>query len=81
MLSHHERRFLSAQRVGHLATADGRAIPHVVPVCFVISQDTLYITIDEKPKRVFGAALKRVRNIERNPNQPRTKHFFVFYCV
>jgi PPOX class probable F420-dependent enzyme, Rv0121 family len=67
MLSHHERRFLSAQRVGHLATADGRAIPHVVPVCFTISQGTLYITIDEKPKRVAGAALKRVRNIERNP--------------
>ncbi len=67
MLSHHERRFLSAQRVGHLATADGRAIPHVVPVCFAIWQGTLYITIDEKPKRVAGAALKRVRNIERNP--------------
>jgi PPOX class probable F420-dependent enzyme len=67
MLSHHERRFLSAQRVGHLATADGGAIPHVVPVCFTIWQGTLYITIDEKPKRVAGAALKRVRNIERNP--------------
>ena len=67
MLSHHERRFLSAQRVGHLATADGRAIPHVVPVCFAIWQGTLYITIDEKPKRVAGAVLKRVRNIERNP--------------
>ena len=67
MLSYHERRFLSAQRVGHLATADGRAIPHVVPVCFTIWQGTLYITIDEKPKRVAGAALKRVRNIERNP--------------
>src|SRR6476646_7644910 len=67
MLSHHERRFLSAQRVGHLATGDGSAIPHVVPVCFTISQGTLYITIDEKRKRVAGAALKRVRNIERNP--------------
>ena len=67
MLSHHERRFLLTQRVGHLATADSRAIPHVVPVCFTISQGTLYITIDEKPKRVAGAALKRIRNIERNP--------------
>ena len=38
-----------------------------MPVCFTISQGTLYITIDEKPKRVAGAALKRVRNIERNP--------------
>ena len=67
MLSHHERRFLLTQRVGHLATADSRAIPQVVPVCFAISQGTLYITVDEKPKRVAGTALKRVRNIERNP--------------
>ena len=67
MLSHHERRFLSAQRVGHLATADDQAIPHVVPVCFAISESTLYITVDEKPKRVPGSALKRISNIERNP--------------
>ena len=67
MLSEDELRFLFTRRVGYLATADIRAIPHVVPVCFTISQRTLYITIDEKPKRVAGAALKRVRNIERNP--------------
>jgi len=67
VLSDHERRFLLTRRVGHLATADSRAVPHVVPVCFTISQSTLYITIDEKPKRVAGPALKRVRNIERNP--------------
>jgi PPOX class probable F420-dependent enzyme len=53
--------------VGHLATADHQAVPHVVPVCFVISQGTLYITIDEKPKRAAGRALKRISNIERNP--------------
>ena len=67
MLSDDERRFLLTRRVGRLATADDRAIPHVVPVCFAISQATLYITIDEKPKRVAGPALKRIRNIERNP--------------
>ena len=67
VLSDHERRFLLTRRVGHLATADSRAIPHVVPVCFTISQGTLYMTIDEKPKRVAAPALKRVRNIERNP--------------
>ena len=68
MLSERERRFLAARRVGYLATADGRAIPHVVPVCFAISDGTLYITVDEKPKRAPGAKLKRVRNIEQNPN-------------
>src|SRR6202166_3571138 len=67
VLSDHERRFLLTRRVGHLATADSQAVPHVVPVCFTISQGTLYITIDEKPKRVAGPALKRIRNIERNP--------------
>jgi hypothetical protein len=66
VLSDHERRFLLTRRVGHLATADSRAIPHVVPVCFTISQGCPYITIDEKPKRVAGPALKSVRNIERN---------------
>jgi PPOX class probable F420-dependent enzyme len=67
VLSDHERRFLLTRRVGHLATADSAAVPHVVPVCFAISQATLYITIDAKPKRVAGPALKRVRNIARNP--------------
>ena len=42
MLSESERRFLDLQRVAHLATADRRAVPHVVPVCFAISGDTLY---------------------------------------
>jgi PPOX class probable F420-dependent enzyme len=67
MLSDHERRFLLTRRVGHLATADREAVPHVVPVCFAISQGSLYITIDEKPKREAGPDLKRIRNIARNP--------------
>jgi hypothetical protein len=51
MLSNMERLFLNNRRVAHLATADRRAAPHVVPVCFAMSNDTLYVTIDEKPKR------------------------------
>ncbi len=68
MLSDRERRFLASRMVGHLATADAGANPHVVPVCFVLSDSTLYITIDEKPKRSHGAPLKRVRNILENPS-------------
>jgi len=49
MLSDDERRFLVQQRIAHLATADRRAVPHVVPVCFAVLEPTLYITIDEKP--------------------------------
>src|SRR2546427_2928638 len=67
MLSDDERRFLAHQRIAHLATADRRAVPHVVPVCFAIRERTLYITIDEKPKRRPGTALKRLRNIAENP--------------
>jgi PPOX class probable F420-dependent enzyme len=66
MLSDGERRFLAHQRIAHLATADKHAIPHVVPVCFAIAGDALYITIDEKPKRRPVTALKRLRNIAEN---------------
>src|SRR5262244_2084480 len=67
MVSDVEGRFLAQQRIAHLATADRRAVPHVVPVCFAIFERTLYITIDEKPKRRPPAALKRLRNIAENP--------------
>jgi len=41
-------------------------MPHVIPVCYVITGNTLYITVDEKPKR-RDIPLKRVRNILENP--------------
>jgi PPOX class probable F420-dependent enzyme len=66
MLPDRERRFLATRMVGHLATADRRGAPHVVPVCFAVADDALYITIDEKPKRA-RAPLKRLRNIAENP--------------
>jgi PPOX class probable F420-dependent enzyme len=53
-------------RVGHLATADRCGAPHVIPVCYAVSEDTLYVTIDEKPKR-RDLPLKRLRNILENP--------------
>src|SRR6266436_6371144 len=67
MLPSPERAFLAARRIGYLATADGRAAPHVVPVCFAIVDDALYVAIDEKPKRGSGRPLKRLRNIVENP--------------
>jgi PPOX class probable F420-dependent enzyme len=66
MLSEHQARFLAGRRVGYLATADARATPHLVPVCFVVSDGALYITIDQKPKG-DPRALKRLRNIIENP--------------
>jgi PPOX class probable F420-dependent enzyme len=66
MLTEPQRRFLNRRRSGHLATADARAAPHVVPVCFAVGDDALYITIDQKPKG-DPRALKRLRNIADNP--------------
>jgi PPOX class probable F420-dependent enzyme len=66
MLNETQRRFVDMWRVGHLATADAGGAPYLVPVCFGLAGATLYITIDEKPKR-RGAQLKRVRNILENP--------------
>jgi PPOX class probable F420-dependent enzyme len=67
MFSYGQQRFLDTLRVARLATADARGVPHVVPVCFAIADGTLYMTIDEKPKRQAGAPLKRLRNIAENP--------------
>jgi len=67
MLSQAERHFLESRRVAYLATADARGAPHVVPVCFAVAESGIYITIDEKPKRVAARALKRLRNIAENP--------------
>jgi PPOX class probable F420-dependent enzyme len=67
MLSGPARQFLADRRIGHLATADRYAIPHVVPVCFAVRGNTLCVTIDEKPKSKPGTTLKRLRNIGENP--------------
>ena len=67
MLTDHQRRFLDAQRVARLATADADAHPHVIPICFVADGNSLYFTIDEKPKRNSGVMLKRISNMQENP--------------
>lgn len=66
MFSEAHRRFVSGRRVGHLATADAAGAPHVVPVCFALAGETLYITIDGKPKG-DPLRLKRLRNLALNP--------------
>jgi coenzyme F420-0:L-glutamate ligase/coenzyme F420-1:gamma-L-glutamate ligase len=60
--------FLVRRRVARLATADRAGEPHVVPVCFAYSQGEIYVALDEKPKDVPPARLKRVRNILENPS-------------
>lgn len=68
MLTDEQAAFLAKQRVGHLATADARGNPHVVPVCFATENANLYVTIDQKPKQAVARPLKRLRNVMENPS-------------
>ena len=67
MLNDVQRGFLDRTRVAHLATADRSGVPHLVPVCFRVDAASVYITVDEKPKRT-DIPLKRLRNIMENPS-------------
>lgn len=64
-LTDQDRRFIADHPVARLATADAHGAPHVVPICFVVIADTLYLTIDHKPKQ-DPYRLKRLRNIAEN---------------
>jgi PPOX class probable F420-dependent enzyme len=63
-----QARLLAEARVGHLATADAAGVPHVVPVCYALVEQVIYSVLDQKPKRVSVARLRRVRNIQANPH-------------
>jgi PPOX class probable F420-dependent enzyme len=66
-LSDAARAYLDAHAVGHLATADADATPHVIPLCYARIGDVLYFVADDKPKRRGPRALKRLANIRQNP--------------
>ena len=59
--------FIGSRRIGRLATCDPHGQPHVVPICYAFDGEHLFSPLDEKPKRVEVARLKRVRNILANP--------------
>lgn len=60
------RALLDRSRVAHLATADGKGRPHVIPLCYARVSDGIVFVVDDKPKRP-GKLLKRMRNIAENP--------------
>ena len=59
--------FILSHRVAHLATADERGRPHVIPICYAYDGEAIYSAIDDKPKRVSWKGLRRVKNIRVNP--------------
>ncbi len=59
--------FVSRHRVARLATTGPKGDPHIVPVCFAIADESVYIALDDKPKQTPLLQLKRVRNIRGNP--------------
>ena len=60
--------FIERARVARLATIDSEFKPHLVPVVFVFDGNHFFIPIDEKRKTAKPVKLKRIRNIQNNPN-------------
>jgi len=51
--------FLALVRVVHVATADARGVPHVIPVCAVVDQGRLYFA--------SGKTGRKIANLRANP--------------
>ena len=60
--------FIERARVARLATIDSEFKPHLVPVVFVFDGNHFFIPVDEKRKTSKPEKLKRIRNIQDNPN-------------
>jgi len=60
------RQRLRDSRVARLATVAPDGAPHLVPICFVLVDDTIYSAVDSKPKT--SPALQRFGNIAANPS-------------
>ena len=60
------RERFAAARVARLATAGQDRQPHIVPVTFALSGETIVTAVDQKPKTT--TSLRRLRNIAENPS-------------
>jgi PPOX class probable F420-dependent enzyme len=65
MTDHEMRQRFAQASVLRLGTADGAGRPHLVPATFAVHGSVVAIAVDHKPKR--HSNLKRLRNIEENP--------------
>ncbi len=67
-LNQKTKTLIKSSKVARLATVDQKSCPYVVPVVFVFHENSFFIPLDEKTKNVNPKKLKRVKNIEKNPN-------------
>jgi PPOX class probable F420-dependent enzyme len=56
---------IEAARVGRMATVRLDGTPHIVPITFATSNETLVTAVDAKPKRT--TKLQRLENLRANP--------------
>ena len=61
---------MNNSKIARLATVDpDNNQPYLVPVVFVFNGYNIFIPIDDKPKKTGNSnQLKRVKNIQKNPN-------------
>ena len=68
MLTAEQLAFLESARTATLATIAPDGSPRLVPVCFVVREGSLFIALDEKPKRSHDPRdLARVRDVLERP--------------
>jgi PPOX class probable F420-dependent enzyme len=63
---------LSSARVAHLGLLDDAGRPRVLPVTYAVFEGMVWSAIDDKPKRVPGDELARVRWLRRSPTAALT---------
>jgi PPOX class probable F420-dependent enzyme len=61
-----DRDRIASAPVGRLATIRPDGTPHVVPVTFALSDNTVVTAVDSKPKRTTD--LQRLRNLRADPH-------------
>lgn len=62
------RELIATARVARLGLIDDAGRPRVLPVTFALVGDSVWTAVDEKPKRVAGPELARVRWLRQRPH-------------
>jgi PPOX class probable F420-dependent enzyme len=66
------RELLESEPVGRLGLLDDDGHPRVVPITFAVVDGDVWSAVDQKPKRVPGAELARVRWLRARPRSTLT---------